>query len=231
MSNIGKKDRQLWYDFNSIQPRKPLSAQDRIKFMFGDILELILIFLAKEAGHDVTKEQAEVKLDGITGHIDAIIDDVLVDAKSCSSFSFSKFVKGDLKDDPFGYQAQLAGYCEASGGMDGAFLAIDKQHGDITLLPIGSQKLKQYEVKDRIKRIKAVLSKSSPPERCYEDVPHGKSGNRMLSTGCKFCAHKFECWSDVNDGTGLATYTYSDGLTYLTKVTKEPKVPKISIKE
>lgn len=227
MSNIGRKDRQIWYDFHHKEEPEQLSAAARIKFLFGDILERMLIFLAKEAGHEVTEEQEAVSVDGIVGHKDANIDGVTVDAKSCSSPSFAKFRAGDLQDDPFGYTAQLAGYCAADGGNDGAFLAIDKQHGDITLLAIGKEKLAEFNVSERIQQIKEVVKSDTPPARCYSDVPYGKSGNKHLSIGCSYCRHKFECWSDANGGKGLRVFLYSGKPVFMTNVEREPKVPEL----
>lgn len=230
MSNIGKKDRQIWYDFHAKRPKEVLSAPTRIKFLFGDILERMLIFLAKEAGHEVTGIQATVSVDDIVGHQDAIIDGVLVDAKSCSSPSFVKFQTGDLKDDPFGYEAQLAGYSKANGDLDSAFLAIDKQHGDLALLPVSSAKLKEYDVSGRIAHIKQVVASDVVPDKCYEPKPYGKSGNMSLPIGCSYCAHKFECHADANGGKGLRAFLYSGKPVFFTEITREPKVPELFVR-
>jgi hypothetical protein len=227
MSNIGRKDRQIWYDFHHKQEPESLPAAARIKFLFGHILERMLIFLAKEAGHDVQDIQKEVSVQGIVGHQDATVDGVTVDAKSCSSFSFQKFRRGDLQDDPFGYIAQLAGYSAGNGGTDGAFLAIDKQHGDLTLLAIGRDRLAEYEIDARISRIKDVILQADPPERCYVDEDYGKSGNKALAVGCSYCRHKFECWADANEGKGLRTFLYSGKPVFFTEVKREPAVPEL----
>ena len=42
------------------------------------------------------------------------------------------------EDDPFGYIAQISAYAEANGVERAAFLAIDKQSGEICLYPNGS---------------------------------------------------------------------------------------------
>ena len=80
MSNIGKPcSRSLWYDINGDDQAEDFSPQTRLKFMIGDIVEALLIYLAKEAGHEVTEQQAEIEMDGIKGHIDCVIDGELVD--------------------------------------------------------------------------------------------------------------------------------------------------------
>lgn len=221
MSNIGKPDRQLWYDINGDGQKEKFTPATLIKFSYGDVIEQMMLLFAKMAGHEVTDEQGEVHLDGIKGHIDAIIDGVVVDVKSASSFSFQKFATGALFEpgnDPFGYVAQLCGYIQALGKERGGFLAVDKTLGKVCFCEIPKEVIQKYAVRDRIEHIKAVVANPEKPPRCYPDVPDGKSGNMKLGTGCSYCSHKFACWPD------LKTYYYSTGPRYLTKVVKEPKV-------
>ena len=221
MSNIGRPDRQLWYDINGKGEKEKLLPATLIKFAYGDMIEQMILLYAKMAGHSVEQEQAEVEVDGIKGHIDAVIDGVLVDVKSASSFSFQKFESGALflpGNDPFGYVAQLCGYMEATGCVRGGFLAVDKTLGKLCFCEVPSDVVRGYKVRDRIKNIKEVIASDVIPPRCYPDVPDGKSGNMKLSTGCNYCPHKFNCWE------GLKTYYYSTGPRYLTKVLREPKV-------
>lgn len=228
MSNIGRPDRQLWYDINSTGAKEPLPPPTLIKFAYGDMIEQMILLYAKMAGHAVEQEQAEVEVDGIKGHIDALIDGKVVDVKSTSSFSFQKFESGALLEpgnDPFGYVAQLAGYVEAlTPGQEGYFLAVDKTLGKLTLLCVPAEILQKYKVHERIAHVKAVTTQSEIPDRCYPDVPDGKSGNLKLSTGCSYCPHRFHCWPDSNNGEGLKTYYYSTGPRYLTRVVRPPKV-------
>ena len=229
MSNLGKRDRQLWYDLREGNLREDLPPDARIKFLFGDILEALLLFLAREAGHAVEDEQKEVEVNGVLGHIDAIIDGVVVDVKSASTFSFKKFRNNELaENDPFGYYEQLAGYATACGNLDGAFLAIDKTLGHITLLKVDKEELQKLKTSDRVDHLRAVLASDVPPDRCYKPVEHGSSGNMKLDIGCSYCSHKFHCWSDVNDGIGLRSFLYASGPVHLTKVVNEPKVNEIT---
>lgn len=221
MSNIGRPDRQLWYDINGEGEKEPLLPPTLIKFAYGDMIEQMILLYAKMAGHAVEQEQAEVEVDGIKGHIDAIIDGVLVDVKSASSFSFQKFDSGSLfqpGNDPFGYVAQICGYMVATGCDRGGFLAVDKTLGKICFCEIPANVAAQYKVHERIEHIKAVIASPVLPPRCYPDVPDGKSGNMKLDTGCSYCPHKFNCWED------LKTFYYSNGPRYLTKVVREPRV-------
>lgn len=230
MSNLGKPDRQLWYEFHPSpdDPKEELEGHTLLKFLIGDIYESVLLFLAKTAGHDVTQEQAEVEIDGIKGHIDAVIDGVVVDVKSASTFAFKKFKYGTLaEDDPFGYIDQIGGYMTALD-KPGAFLAGDKQNGHLALLQIPQEDTEGLRISDRITHLKEMIVDEEEPERCHEPVADGLSGNLALAVGCSYCPHKFRCWADANNGIGVRTFLYSQGPKHLVKVAKEPKVPELT---
>jgi predicted heme/steroid binding protein len=223
LSNIGKPLRQLWYELNGFKGEE-LSAETKFKFLYGDILETLVLFLAEAAGHKVERLQEEVEVDGIKGHVDAVIDGRLFDVKSASSFSFKKFESAGLFEagnDPFGYVGQLKGYSGALS-LPASWLVIDKTLGKICKLDLPEDD--PYDVKSRIVRCRAAIIQDTPPERCYPDEPDGKSGNRKLGIGCSYCAYKFTCWSEANEGKGLQVYSYSTGPRFLSHVEREPKV-------
>ena len=226
LSAIGKPDRQLWYDVNKPLLDAELKPSTRIKFLYGYILEELLLMCSSIAGHKVTEQQKEVTLEGVKGHQDSMIDDVLVDCKSASGPGFDKFKYNRVtEDDPFGYIAQISAYAQANGVDRAAFLAINKSTGEICLTPI--HHMDMINAKGRIQHLKGMVSKSSMPDRCYSDVPDGKSGNHKLSVGCVYCSHKRECWSDANQGRGLRVFSYAKGKRYLTRVGKEPDVEEV----
>ena len=197
MSNIGKPcSRQLWYDINGDDKAEGFSPQTRLKFMIGDIVEAFLIYLAKEAGHSVTEQQAEIEMDGIKGHIDCVIDGELVDIKSASSFAMKKFKNGTLPDDdPFGYISQISGYGNALGKERGTFVAFDKSSGELatyTHTQLENTKLK-------IKQVKHDVSLPAPPDRCFETVKDRQTGRQKLGVNCSYCSHKHTCWAGELD--------------------------------
>ena len=137
LSAIGKPNRQLWYDVNTKTTEESLPPSTRIKFLYGYILEELLLLCAEVAGHTVEAQQKEVSVEGVLGHQDAIIDGVLVDCKSASGRSFEKFKYNSIaEDDPFGYIAQISAYAQANSIDKAAFLAIDKSTGKICLTPV-----------------------------------------------------------------------------------------------
>ncbi len=227
LSAIGKPARQLWYDKNSKEEPKPLEPNTRVKFLYGHMLEDLLILLSRLAGHTVTDLQKQVDVNGIKGHQDCMIDGVLVDCKSASGRSFEKFANNNLhKDDPFGYIAQISAYAEGNGVDEAAFLAIDKQNGNICLTPVHT--LEMINAKERIDYLKGAMDKATPPDKCYSDVPDGASGNRKLAFGCFYCEHKHTCWSDANQGKGLRVFNYANGDRYLTQVNRTPDVEEVT---
>ena len=221
MSNIGKPSRQLWYDLK--YKKEESSFEDShlpIKFLYGHLLEEVLLFLVKMSGHKVEDEQKEVEVKGLKGHMDCKIDGEVIDIKTASGFAFNKFRNGTLReDDPFGYMAQLAGYEEAEGTTNGGFLVINKESGELTLYQ--PEELDKPYAPKIIEDIKESLNNNEPPEVCYEPIPEGKSGNMKLSKNCVYCNHKFKCYPD------LRVFKYSKGLVYFTEIVNEPKVEEV----
>jgi hypothetical protein len=227
MSQVGKPNRQLWYDMQEDVEAEMINGQTRIKFLYGDILEALLIALTELAGHTVTEKQEEVEVEGIKGHKDCRIDGVLVDIKSASPYAFKKFKEGTLhSDDPFGYIAQISGYAEAGNDNKAAFFAIDKSSADLALMEV--QPVHMINASERIRNVKSMVSSSTPPERCYQPEPDGTSGNMKLAIGCVFCPYKFKCWDDANGGTGIRSFQYSNGVRHLVQVAKTPNVEEIT---
>ena len=233
VSKLGVPDRKLWFELRD--PVSPptedtpsnIDPSTVMKFLYGDIIEELVLLLCKEAGHTVEGEQGEVEVEGVVGHRDCIIDGITVDVKSASGFSFQKFSKGTLhQDDPFGYIAQISSYCYADDSPYGAFLAMNKEHGDLTLLRI--DKIDMINPVNRVKHVREMLEKKEPPkEKCYAPKPVGKSGNMELAKGCVWCPFKEECWKNTNGGAGLRKFQYSSGIKYFTTVVDTPRVDEV----
>ena len=229
MSNIGKTDRYLWNHYNNVGPKEKMQPHTLVKFMYGHLIEEMLILFVRLAGHTVTHEQAEAEVQGIKGSMDCKIDGVVTDVKSASTFGFKKFKDATLAfDDPFGYIDQIKGYARSEGETEVGWLAMDKANGHLTFLKydLEDKQAPVYEVlgkdiEDRIIHIKEMVEQKEPPELCYETVPDGKSGNMKLATGCSYCHFKHACYPN------LRAFAYSYGPRYLTEVVNEPKVQEI----
>tara|TARA_R100000306_G_scaffold62362_1_gene68943 strand:- start:3680 stop:4540 length:861 start_codon:yes stop_codon:yes gene_type:complete len=221
MSSIGKPDRKIWMEINGPKIEKSYTGPTLIKFLYGSIIEELVIFLAKESGHEVDNLQKKIKVNSIVGHIDCTIDDEIVDIKSASDFAFRKFKSGSIEsDDPFGYIGQISGYVEGEGKDVGYLLALNKVTGDMCLLEIDEFTL--INAGERIKKLKKIISSDIVPDFCYESVPDGKSGNMKLSRDCGYCSYKWTCFPNMR------VFRYSDSVKYLTEVTKEPQVNEIT---
>ena len=233
LSGIGKPcERQLWSRVNEPYGKaEVLGAELKGTFFYGDLLEALVIALAKAAGHDVQGEQDVLYVNGIKGHRDCVIDGVTIDVKSASDFSFEKFKRGDIKNnDPFGYMSQLSSYTYA--GKDdplvteknkAAFLVIKKNRFELCLdvhdftdrLP-----LKEAEVQHKKDMVKGPMP---PVPAAAQPVPQSKtSPNMKLSTLCTYCFRKKHCWPEMR------TFQYSGGPSHLVKVVKTPNVPEIN---
>lgn len=227
LSNIGTEcTRKLWYTINRPNSAEKLSPQTRFKFLIGDLLEELLLFLAEEAGHSVEGRQTPLTINGVKGHRDAIIDGRLVDVKSASTLSYRKFESNSLRgNDPFNYLDQLGSYLAASQSDPcliekdvGSFLVVDKTLGNICLDTYPKSDVDYHK---KIDELREMLAKSEPPPQRYLPVPDGKSGNMKLGTQCSYCPFKHECF------TNLRTFLYSSGPVFLTHVERLPKVTEV----
>lgn len=143
-----------------------------------------------------------------------------MDVKSASTFSFDKFVEHlSPSTDSFGYLDQLNGYMEADNHKQGAFLAVDKQLGNLVL---DIHHKNDVDYKSKVEQTQKILAFKEPPPRSYHDEPDGKSGNRKLGTYCSYCEFKSTCWP------GLRTFGYAGRPVFLTKVERLPNVKELT---
>jgi|TARA_R110002012_G_scaffold22386_1_gene77505 hypothetical protein len=229
LSSIGTPcKRKLWYKVNKSGEGESLTPNTLLKFFYGDMIEELILELAKASGHDIKGQQDRLNVHGIKGHRDAVIDGMTVDVKSCSTYAFKKFKEGKLRDDdPFGYISQLSSYVYA--GKDdplvtdkthGAFLAVDKQNGHICLDVYDFTE--ELKTKQKEMLAAAEMVKNDIPEERIDAVPQSKtSPNTKLSMQCSYCEYKYLCWDEVR------TFIYSYGPEYLIDVVNEPKVPEV----
>ncbi len=230
LSAVGKPDLQQWYSTRKYSGEK-LTSPTLIKFMYGHMIEEFLLMLVRMSGHEVTDEQKEVKVGGVTGHMDCKINGTVVDVKSTTSYGMKKFKDGTLAaDDAFGYVDQIKAYAHAEGDRKWAWLAMDKGSGALAVLEydLDDTKHPMYEfykgdIEERIAHVKKSVEQEDRPAPCSTPVPDGKSGNLKLSTMCSYCKYKKHCYPN------LRAFVYSTGPKYLTEVKNLPKVPEIDL--
>jgi hypothetical protein len=213
--------RALWYSYHHPEMAEPLPPWAVIKFSYGHILEAQAIVFAKAAGHEVTGEQDELRVDGIIGHRDCVLDGAICDIKSTSTFGFKKFDEGTLwQDDSFGYLEQLDGYI--CGSLEdplvrikdkGYILAIDKQLGHMALY---EHKFREAHIRNRIAESKKIVLLSSPPACQCKSVKEGESGNLKLDVSGSYNSYKYAC------NPNLRTFLYAKGPVYFTRIVKRP---------
>ena len=225
LSAIGRTDKYLWNVINGTG-EEVLEPHTRVKFLYGHVIEELLLFLTKASGHTVTDEQKVCRVGGVKGHMDCKIDGVVTDVKSASVFGFKKFKEGTLAaDDPFGYIGQIKAYAHSEGEKKYGWLAMDKQNGHLTYLLYDEEdtnhpmhKYLDYDIEERVENVKKLVAGVEPDKHCYSSVPDGKSGNMKLAVGCSYCQFKEHCYPN------LRVFAYSNGPKFLTKVVKEPRV-------
>jgi len=217
MSNVGRPNRQLWYDVNTDATAEEMGPDVMFRFLYGHVVEEFLLFFVDLAGHKVEMQQAEVDVCGLKGHIDSVIDGVVIDIKTASDYSFKKFKEGKLSEnDPFGYLAQLAGYEHGLKREGGGFFVANKSTGELCLFR--PDDLEMPNIETRITKVREELKQDkAPEERCHPIIDIGKAGNQGLHNSCKWCSHKVACNPDAR------VFRYSTGDLFFTHVEKRPR--------
>lgn len=242
LSNIGKPcTRQLWYEKWKPEEQEKLSASNKLKFLFGDLCEELILFLAEITGHRVEGRQDKLDLYGIKGSRDVILDGRLADVKSASSASFKKFQEGlKPEKDAFGYLGQLGGYHKAGQDDDlmvdkkeASFVVFDKQHGHLAL----DTHTFDHENIDWEKAVsdrkKAINNPDVVPDRGFEPIPDGytkdgefkPNGSMKLGTNCSYCASKFSCHPN------LRVFISASGPRFYTEIKHKPKMLELTKEE
>jgi len=232
LSNIGRDDRVLWNVVNGTE-KEEIKPATYIKFMYGHLIEEMLLFMTRMAGHKVSDEQRVCEVEGIKGHMDCKIDGLVVDVKSASAFGFKKFKDGTLAmDDAFGYVDQIKAYAHACGETEFGWLAMDKANGHLAVLKYDLEDTQapihehiKGDIRERIKHVKEMVKGDEPTELCTETVPDGKSGNKKLGIKCSYCQYKKHCYPE------LRAFAYSYGPKFLSEVVNEPRVQEINLEQ
>jgi|SRR5882672_280444 len=229
LSGMGPRcPKALWHSIHTPGEAEPLPHWAEAKFSLGHFQEAYGITLAKAAGHKVEGEQHECHLDGVKGHVDAIVDGCVVDFKSCSGRQYQKYKSGDIGlegNDSFGFLCQLDGYVTACGQDDlvhvkdkGYIFAMHKELGHVCLY---EHRTRPASIRERITQYRSVVERKHPPECTCKTVQHGASGNIGLDTRASYEAYKWCCFPK------LRCFIYANGPAYLTRVVRLPDVPEV----
>ena len=54
LSNIGRDDRYLWHHYNDTSAGEEIQGHTYVKFMYGHLIEEMLLFLCRLSGHTIT---------------------------------------------------------------------------------------------------------------------------------------------------------------------------------
>ena len=221
--------RRRWYEFNHKEhgiQKERIRGESKFKFLYGDLIEESVLFLAATAGHRIEYQQLRLTKSvtdthTLTGRIDAIIDDVLVDVKSMESFTFDRFARGEY-DDKWGYGNQLACYADMLPNpvKDRMILGINKLNGKMHLSHLPADM--SFRIKTAVEDATATSKTKVMADRHIET----KAGSDCLGTMCSYCPFKVDCYKSEG---GLRVYAYSDGPRFVIgDPVKEPKVPEIT---
>jgi len=212
--------------------KQEVAYNDVMRFLMGDLVEAVAVFVMKAAGVKVvdTQRACELELSGnkIKGTLDLVMDDgeeKVWDIKSTSPWSFDNKFAGRggydaiKEDDPFGYIMQGYLYAKSQDMPFGGWIAINKSSGEWAFVEAPDDQeedLKTYIAEaekrvDSLNKDEAFKIPFEPEDEVYtlkgEKI---KTGNKLMPKTCTFCSFKNICWKKAE---------------YLPKATSKAKFP------
>ncbi len=223
MSSAGKCVRQVAYSYHGFEKNgKELDARAKMIFFYGDLIELMAVYLAKLGGANVTaiglnQIRAVLKISdevSLTGRPDGILFDNgthLIEVKSMSSFAFKRFEAGSIDE---GYRVQINANLEALGLHSCVMVGIEKESGAMHEEMV----FKDSFIVDSIKRdMNTIVSstKENLPARPF--APNEKG---VYPWQCAYCAFFKTCLVEP----GLAERVVIAGGYKLKAIEHEPAI-------
>jgi len=190
-SGCGKRARQIAYEYHGFQANgKTQDSRSKIVFLYGDLLEALIVSLAKAAGVQITacgldQKKISLEIEGvqINGHPDGLIITNPIhtfECKSMSSFGYGEFERGNISHE---YLVQVNLGMEALGLDRCVFVAIEKESG------VMSERIvhKDESIIEWVRQNVSKVIHSTPdnlPERCF--TPNEKGFYPWQCVYCKF---------------------------------------------
>lgn len=188
-SSIGKCLRQQAYEILGFQANgKELDARSKMVFFMGDLAEIAVVQLAKQAGCNITVSgmgQTSMEWNGMRGRPDGVLDGkFLVEVKSMASYSFERFERGEVDE---GYLYQCNSGMEALK-LDGTVIvALNKDAGVLAEKVITKDMVIVTDIKARLATLKSATRDNLPPR------PHAPNEKGFYPWQCLYCAHWKTC--------------------------------------
>ena len=198
LSAAGKCPRQQAYAYHGFPPNgKEIDARAKVVFFQGDLVELMIMPLAKMAGCDISEtgqSQRTVSLKigdvEIFGHPDGFLTHkgkkYLLECKSMSSFAYERFDKGEVDDS---YAIQMNEYMEASGLNECVLVAVNKDSGVMGEIVIPKQ---QFLVDRGIINLQSALG-SSKDNLPIQPSEYGPDAKGLYTWNCLYCTFYGHC--------------------------------------
>ncbi|MGH2412823.1 MAG: hypothetical protein ACRDEA_03825 [Microcystaceae cyanobacterium] len=175
-------------DIPDIEYNKRVSSF--MTFTFGHIFESWILELMQAYGCEVTDCQKTVKIKGIVGHIDCMVNGQIVEIKTMSKDYFYGFTKSP--NNARGYITQLASYWHATGEPEATWLCFDKANNKLKLIQPNYEVLEEevhyvYSTISELNNINSLddLTTIDLPSPTFEIYQAKRTGNRLVPPSLK----------------------------------------------
>lgn len=198
-SGAGKGARQIAYEYHDFPENgKKMNARSRLVFLYGDLLEALMVTLCKASGVQLTacgldQKTISTTLGGVEvkGHLDGLhVGNPIrtVEFKSMSSFAFEQLQKGVI-DHTYLVQVNLG--MNATGLDECIFVGIEKESGAMHETILSYDKTYVTWANNNISQV-VSSTKEILPARCFSPSKL-KDGNSYYPWNCSYCKFYNTC--------------------------------------
>ncbi len=200
LSSAGKCPRQLAYNYHGFEKKgKEIDSRAKIVFFQGDLVEMMIVALAKLSGCTRTATGfSQIKVDFllndeliIHGHPDGLLiynGIYLIECKSMSSYGFTKFTMGQVDES---YLVQINVYLEALQLDKCVLVGMNKDSGVLhEMIITKDKKTVEWARKNLLSVIQSTKEKLPQPL-------FGANEKGIYPWQCLYCSHWGHCKSNA----------------------------------
>ena len=201
MSELGKPAVLLALKKLGYPLENGMSVARKMTMLWGSVAESTIIALMRQQGMFVSHEQTIIDFKGIPGHLDCVVDDMVVEIKTMSDGYWNQFTKHP--NDDRGYITQLALYMACSGKA-GVWLCLNKapkEFSDNSPLQIVIPNIEDLnaaivraegviDVLGAIESLEDIFEYMEPPAPVPEVYRGAETGKYLVPTSMKYTPYK-----------------------------------------
>lgn len=188
------------------------SNRTKMIFFTGHLWEALIIDAMKSCGLEISGQQDTLEFHGFKGHIDAMIDEHLLEFKTMSDASFKRFIKDPTSNMKYVFQLGVYSHCIHAGRA--GWICLNKQTMELSYVPFPWE-LYDHVLEEVVQKSQILTCVNSVSDLKYVYKPEGKKEIYKKEETGKLLLPMFISYSPFSDAF-YKTYDETNGYGKLT---------------